>query len=92
MQVATHGENTGYEVPCLIVAAKDDLDQCAQALQESTRVSILAFNSVGIISQLNPYWDRFAVIYSYLYIHYRKLLYHLNVLLGFRFTKKTYEQ
>ncbi|KAG2545005.1 mitochondrial Rho GTPase 1-like isoform X2 [Panicum virgatum] len=39
VQVATHGENTGYEVPCLIVAAKDDLDQCAQALQESTRVS-----------------------------------------------------
>ena len=42
MQVATHGENTGYEVPCLIVAAKDDLDQCAQALQESTRVSIFS--------------------------------------------------
>ncbi|CAN6322202.1 unnamed protein product [Urochloa humidicola] len=39
VQVATHGENTGYEVPCLIVAAKDDLDQCPQALQESTRVS-----------------------------------------------------
>lgn len=44
MQVATHGENTGYEVPCLIVAAKDDLDQCSQALQESTRVSTLACN------------------------------------------------
>ncbi|CAL4936650.1 unnamed protein product [Urochloa decumbens] len=39
VQVATHGENTGYEVPCLIVAAKDDLDQNTQALQESTRVS-----------------------------------------------------
>lgn len=39
VQVATHGENTGYEVPCLIVAAKDDLDQSSQALQESTRVS-----------------------------------------------------
>jgi mitochondrial Rho GTPase 1 len=30
MQVATHGENSGYEVPCLIVAAKDDLDQSSQ--------------------------------------------------------------
>ena len=39
MQVASHGENTGYEVPCLIVAAKDDLDQSPVALQESTRVS-----------------------------------------------------
>ncbi|KQK12537.1 mitochondrial Rho GTPase 1 [Brachypodium distachyon] len=39
VQVATHGENTGYEVPCLIVAAKDDLDQSPLALQESTRVS-----------------------------------------------------
>ncbi|GJN22913.1 hypothetical protein PR202_gb10521 [Eleusine coracana subsp. coracana] len=39
VQVATHGENTGYEIPCLIVAAKDDLDQSSQALQESTRVS-----------------------------------------------------
>ncbi|KAL6636691.1 hypothetical protein ACP70R_024263 [Stipagrostis hirtigluma subsp. patula] len=39
VQVATHGENTGYEVPCLIVAAKDDLDQSPVALQESTRVS-----------------------------------------------------
>lgn len=49
VQVATHGENTGYEVPCLIVAAKDDLDQSSQALQESTRVSFLAFNCVGIV-------------------------------------------
>uniref|UniRef100_A0A0D9W0J8 Mitochondrial Rho GTPase n=1 Tax=Leersia perrieri TaxID=77586 RepID=A0A0D9W0J8_9ORYZ len=39
VEVATHGENTGYEVPCLIVAAKDDLDQSPLALQESTRVS-----------------------------------------------------
>uniref|UniRef100_A0A0D3EW43 Mitochondrial Rho GTPase n=1 Tax=Oryza barthii TaxID=65489 RepID=A0A0D3EW43_9ORYZ len=36
---ATRGKNTGYEVPCLIVAAKDDLDQSPLALQDSTRVS-----------------------------------------------------
>jgi mitochondrial Rho GTPase 1 len=49
VQVATHGENTGYEVPCLIVAAKDDLDQSSQALQESTRVSFLTVNYVDIV-------------------------------------------
>jgi hypothetical protein len=41
VQVATHGENIVYEVPCLIVVAKDDLDQSSQALQGSTRVMLL---------------------------------------------------
>jgi hypothetical protein len=48
VQVATHGENIGYEVPCLIVAAKDDLDQSSQALQESTRVSLLCIRQLVI--------------------------------------------
>ncbi|XP_003571671.1 mitochondrial Rho GTPase 1 [Brachypodium distachyon] len=39
VQVATHGENTGYSVPCLIVACKDDLARSPLALQESIRVS-----------------------------------------------------
>ncbi|KAK9292151.1 hypothetical protein L1049_020798 [Liquidambar formosana] len=39
LEVATHGENTGFEVPCLIVAAKDDLDPYPMAIQDSTRVS-----------------------------------------------------
>ncbi|KAL8119527.1 mitochondrial Rho GTPase 1-like [Apium graveolens] len=39
LKVASHGEATGYEVPCLIVAAKDDLDPHMEALQDSTRVS-----------------------------------------------------
>ncbi|TVU45426.1 hypothetical protein EJB05_04913 [Eragrostis curvula] len=39
LKVATYGESTGYKVPCLIVAAKDDLDQSPHAFQESTRVS-----------------------------------------------------
>ena len=37
MDVASHGEDTGYEVPCLIVAAKDDLNSFPMAIQESTR-------------------------------------------------------
>ncbi|KAH7543078.1 mitochondrial Rho GTPase 1 [Ziziphus jujuba] len=39
VEVAGHGEDTGYEVPCLIVAAKDDLDSFPLAIQHSTRVS-----------------------------------------------------
>ncbi|KAG6750514.1 hypothetical protein POTOM_045010 [Populus tomentosa] len=39
VEVAGHGEDTGYEVPCLIVAAKDDLNSFPMAIQESTRVS-----------------------------------------------------
>lgn len=38
VEVATHGEDTGYEVPCLIVAAKDDLDSFPTSIQDSTRV------------------------------------------------------
>ncbi|KAK3200273.1 hypothetical protein Dsin_023688 [Dipteronia sinensis] len=39
VEVAGHGEDTGFEVPCLIVAAKDDLDSFPLAIQDSTRVS-----------------------------------------------------
>ncbi|XP_031405323.1 mitochondrial Rho GTPase 1 [Punica granatum] len=39
VEVASHGEITGFEVPCLIIAAKDDLDPFPMAIQDSTRVS-----------------------------------------------------
>ncbi|PON76390.1 Parvalbumin [Parasponia andersonii] len=39
VEVAGHGEDTGFEVPCLIVASKDDLDSFPLAIQHSTRVS-----------------------------------------------------
>ncbi|CAN1784019.1 Mitochondrial Rho GTPase 1 [Linum perenne] len=39
VDVAGQGEHTGYEVPCLIVAAKDDLSSFPMAIQESTRVT-----------------------------------------------------
>ncbi|XP_009625701.1 mitochondrial Rho GTPase 1 [Nicotiana tomentosiformis] len=39
VDVASHGEATGHEVPCLIVAAKDDLDPYLTEIQDSTRVS-----------------------------------------------------
>ncbi|CAL5381058.1 unnamed protein product [Camellia sinensis] len=37
VEVASHGEATGYEVPCLIVAAKDDLDPFPTGIHDSTR-------------------------------------------------------
>lgn len=43
VEVASHGEDTGYEVPCLIVAAKDDLDSFPLAIQDSTRVIIFLY-------------------------------------------------
>lgn len=38
VDVAGHGEDSGFEVPCLIVAAKDDLDPFPLSIQNSTRV------------------------------------------------------
>ncbi|KAL5068724.1 hypothetical protein RYX36_019611 [Vicia faba] len=37
VNIAGHGENTGFEVPCLIVAAKDDLESFTSAIQDSIR-------------------------------------------------------
>lgn len=45
VDVASQGEATGYEVPCLIVAAKDDLESYLTEIQDSTRVNILASTS-----------------------------------------------
>ena len=55
VEVASHGENTGYGVPCLIVAAKDDLDPYPMAIHDATRVFTSTSRSV-IIS--------FALCYS----------------------------
>ncbi|KEH32396.1 Rho GTPase, putative [Medicago truncatula] len=37
VEIARHGEHTGFKVPCLIVAAKDDQYSFPMAVQESTR-------------------------------------------------------
>ncbi|KAJ0253126.1 Mitochondrial Rho GTPase 1 [Hirschfeldia incana] len=39
VQVANHGEATGYEVPCLMVSAKDDIVPSQISIEESTRVT-----------------------------------------------------
>ena len=40
LEVAACGEQTGFEVPCLLVAAKDDLGPNAAAVSDSARVKI----------------------------------------------------
>ncbi|KAJ6931105.1 hypothetical protein NC652_014570 [Populus alba x Populus x berolinensis] len=42
VEVARHGEESGYGVPCLIIAAKDDLDPHPMSVQKSVRVYILS--------------------------------------------------
>ncbi|XP_010524876.1 PREDICTED: mitochondrial Rho GTPase 1-like [Tarenaya hassleriana] len=41
VEIATHGEDTGFEVPCLVVSAKDDRDSFSihQTVQEPFRVT-----------------------------------------------------
>ncbi|GAB2296861.1 Mitochondrial Rho GTPase 1 [Dionaea muscipula] len=48
LDVASHGEDTGYEVPSLIVAAKDDLDPYPMAFYDSTQIS----QDMGILSPI----------------------------------------
>lgn len=43
MEVAAHGEITGLEVPCLLIAAKDDLEPDASCIQSSARVWVICF-------------------------------------------------
>ncbi|CAM6008327.1 unnamed protein product [Sphagnum balticum] len=38
LDVAAHGERCGFEVPCLVVAAKDDLEPDPTCIKSSTRV------------------------------------------------------
>lgn len=54
LDVASQGEATGYEVPCLIVAAKDDLDPYLTEIQVSTRVHIQSTHIISWICFLKP--------------------------------------
>jgi Ras family protein T1 len=45
LDVAAHGERCGFEVPCLVVAAKDDLEPDPTCIKSSIRVWITLFNS-----------------------------------------------
>ncbi|CAM6128136.1 unnamed protein product [Calypogeia fissa] len=38
VEVAAHGETSGYEVPCILIAAKDDMEPDPNAIQNSARV------------------------------------------------------
>ena len=38
MEVAAHGEANGVEVPCLLIATKDDLEPDSSCVQNAARV------------------------------------------------------
>jgi hypothetical protein len=44
VEVAAHGEKYGFEVPCLLVAAKDDLEPDPICHQSSIQVWIALFS------------------------------------------------
>ncbi|AES96221.2 Rho GTPase [Medicago truncatula] len=39
LKIVRHGEDTGFQVPCLMVAAKDDKDSFTMVIEEETTVS-----------------------------------------------------
>lgn len=41
MEVAAHGEHFGNEMPCLLIAAKDDLEPDPACISSSARVRFL---------------------------------------------------
>lgn len=64
VEVASHGEDTGYEVPCLIVAAKDDLDPFPLAIQDSTRVNISLYVPMAVVQ--TRHYGRFHISTDFL--------------------------
>lgn len=50
VEVAAHGEMTGLEVPCLLIATKDDLEPDASCIQSSARVWIIYFLPLDLSS------------------------------------------
>ncbi|KAL6549349.1 hypothetical protein OROHE_008466 [Orobanche hederae] len=63
VEVASHAENSGFEVPCLIVAATDNLDSFSLDIQHSTRVS-KDMAPIPVISKLCDFTNVFHEIVS----------------------------
>jgi hypothetical protein len=53
LQVATHGEKTGFEVPSLIIGTKDDLKSVELSIQDSNRVFSLTCLLICMIIYIN---------------------------------------
>ncbi|KAH0908595.1 hypothetical protein HID58_031916, partial [Brassica napus] len=64
VEVANHGEATGYEVPCLMVSAKDDIVSSQIPIQDSTRVTqdVGIEHHVSISSKLEDFNNLFRKI------------------------------
>jgi hypothetical protein len=55
LEVARHGEESGHGVPCLLLAAKDDLDPYPVAVQDSVTVFIFSLATLFSHSQCCVY-------------------------------------
>lgn len=62
MEVTSHGEANGCEVPCLIVAAKDDLNPFPTEIQDSTRVCILITTICFIDPELHKFGGSIVIV------------------------------
>lgn len=49
-EVTTTGKEAGFKIPCLMVAAKTDLDSFPMAIQESTRVILIFLIFIKIVN------------------------------------------
>lgn len=61
VNIAGHGENTGFEVPCLIVAAKDDLESFTSAIQDSIRVFFINLLICMTVFEFDMHVSRYLI-------------------------------
>lgn len=61
MEVAAHGEITGQEVPCLLVATKDDLEPDSSCTLNAARVCSELSHLCGVSTLC--YLERFWCVY-----------------------------
>jgi Ras family protein T1 len=70
VEVARHGEESGHEVPSLIVAAKDALDPHPMSVQNSVRVYFLSLKSHLLHTQFLKFDTANKILYLRAHIAY----------------------
>lgn len=65
-KVARQGELTGYRVPCLLIAAKDDLTPYPRAVQDS--VKVLQLRVYHIVEYMLMVMHNFRDVIIYLFL------------------------
>jgi hypothetical protein len=73
VEVARHGEESGHEVPSLIVAAKDALDPHPMSVQNSVRVYFLSLKPHLLHTQFLKFDTTNKILYLRAHIAYPSL-------------------